>query len=242
MFDIFFVKKNKKIYGNTYDDFGLGGTGRTHFNIDSDLLKYFEKESEFVGISFEKALKGVGYELYVMAKRGVSTKGQSIGYPWQDKKQIKRYKRYTRFSGRGNMTYSLEKFAKEERYKYRYGKFSRSKLYGRIRSALRYEQKGLTVRMGAITPSAAKFLKAVQGGRRGSKYKFEYAQNQRITPKMRRMFFVMGIPLSGKQNMIQVKRPLIYPLYRKTYPHLQEMIVKRMQHELDRKNERDKLK
>lgn len=238
MFSFVFRKKNNK----KFDNFWLGGDGRTIFYVDPEFIKALQNECEYVDLSLEKVLRGVGYELYVMAKRGVSTKGQSIGYPWQDKKQIKRYKRYARFSGRGNTTYSLEKFANEEKYRNRYGKFSRSKLYGRIRSALRYKQKGLHVRVGAITPSAAMFLKAVQGGRRGSKYKFEYAQNQRITPKMRRMFFVMGIPLSGKQNMIQVKRPLIYPLYRKTYPHLQEMIVKRMQHELDRKNERDKLK
>lgn len=169
-----------------------------------------------------------------MARRAVSTKGQSIGYPWQEKKKIKKYKRYKYFSQKGERTYSLEKFLSDTKYDAMRSKFSNAKLYGRIRPALRYVQKGLHVRVGAVTPSAAVFLKAVQGGRRGSKYKFEHAQNQRITPKMRRMFFAMGIPLSKKTTLMQPKRPLIYPLYQKTHPHFKEMIVKRMKHELAR--------
>lgn len=224
----------------TYENFGLGGDGRTFFQIDPDLLNELKKAGERVGISFQKALKGVGYELYVMAKRGISTQGKSIGYAWPRKKQAKRFDRYLRLvRGKdGIMSRAGQKTLSEYRSVHKdMGKsIEGGKLFGGIRSALRYRQEGLSVEMGAASRQAAAYFAAVQGGRRGYKYKFQYQNNQPITPKMRRLFFAMGYPLpKNKKILQQPKRPLIYPVYKKAFPHFREMIVKRMQHEFDRK-------
>lgn len=240
MFRFFWTLENKSA-PKTYENFGLGGSGKTFFYIDPALLKELQKTSERVGISFEKALRGVGYELHQMAKKGISTQGRSVGYAWGRKKSIKRRERYWYFAkGANGGEMRSGKPLSKVRSCYKSEKsLETGQLFGGVRPALRYRQEGLKVTMGAASKSAAAYFAAVQGGMRGNKYRFQYRNNQPITPKMRRLFFAMGIPLpKEKRTLQQAKRPLIYPVYRKAFPHFREMIVKRMQHELDRKNQK----
>lgn len=237
----FFWTLQKNAAPKQYENFGLGGSGRTFFQIDPALLKELQKASDRVGISFEKALRGVGYELHQMAKKGISTQGRSVGYVWVRKKSLKRRERYWYFAkGANGGEMRTGKPLSEIRSRYKSGKsLETGQLFGGVRPALRYEQEGLKVTMGAASKSAAAYFAAVQGGLRGDKYLFQYRNNQPVTPKMRRLFFALGIPLSKeKRTLQQAKRPLIYPVYRKAFPHFGEMIVKRMQHELDRKNQK----
>lgn len=237
---MFKVVWTTKKTSRTYENFGLGGSGKTFFQIDPAVMRELQEASKMLGISFEKALKGVGYELYGMAKQGIRTQGKSLDYAWARKKQTKRFDRYWRLvqGNDGNLTRVEQKPISQYRSKYKDSEKSieSGELFGKVRRALCYEQKGLKVRVGAVSKQARPFLAAVQAGKRGDKYKFQYRNNQPITPKMRRLFFAMGIPLpKSKRTLQQPKRPLIYPLYRKTYPHLKEMVVKRMKHELTRK-------
>lgn len=239
MFRLYWTKQEKKHYEN----FGLGGSGKTFFDIDPEFLKELQRTSGRVQISLEKALKGVGYELYVMARRGISTQGRSLGIPWQRKKKAKRFERYWRIvqGDYGSQAAVLgKKLSENKKYEDSKKDISTGKIFGAIRPAIRYRQKGLRVEMGAVSASSSAFLKAVQGGKRGDKYKFQYRNRQPVTPKMRRLFFAMGIPLpKTKRVLYQPERPLIYPVYKKAHPHFREMIIKRMQHELDRKNRKE---
>lgn len=81
----------------------------------------------------------------------------------------------------------------------------------RMVGGIRYKkvQGGKGVIIGGVTPSMEKYLIAVQDGAvtdRGSG-----AGGQTVTPKMRRLFFAAGIPLTTRRTR-RPKRPLMEPL------------------------------
>lgn len=106
---------------------------------------------------------------------------------------------------------------------------------GRLINAIRYRRtKDLSVEIGAVAKSPAMYLAAVQGGQRGEVGSFVYRGTQKITPKMRRMFWAAGIPLSDKQVIRQPKRPLVYPVFRAEQPYMREYIMQKMHQLLTR--------
>lgn len=102
---------------------------------------------------------------------------------------------------------------------------------GRLWNAIRYQMVNKArVDVGAVTPSAAAHLAAVQAGRRGSKGAFEFTGTQPVTPAMRRAFWAAGVPLAkDTRELKQEPRPLVAPVYRAFSPRLEAYIVGKIQ-------------
>lgn len=80
----------------------------------------------------------------------------------------------------------------------------------RMVGGIRYKkvQGGKGVIIGGVTPSMEKYLIAVQDG---AVTDMGSAGGQTVTPKMRRLFFAAGIPLTTRRTR-RPKRPLMEPL------------------------------
>ncbi len=102
-------------------------------------------------------------------------------------------------------------------------------MQGRLTNSIRYKMTGGRVEIGALNPSAAMFLAAVQGGKRGSRGVFQYTKSQPITPTMRRAFWAAGIPLSkNKTTLEQEERPLVEPIFKALSPQFNEYLVRKI--------------
>jgi hypothetical protein len=102
-----------------------------------------------------------------------------------------------------------------------------SAMGGRLVTAVRYQMINKNrVDIGALNPSAAMFLAAVQAGARGSRGAFQFTGTQTITPAMRRAFWAAGIPLAkGKTVLEQVPRPLVAPVFHTVTPEMEKYMV-----------------
>ena len=107
---------------------------------------------------------------------------------------------------------------------------------GRLVNAMRYKMMNENrVDVGAVTPSAARFLEAVQAGRRGTDNRFQYLGSQAITPRMRRAFWAAGVPLGkDKTSLEQSERPLVEPVYRQKMPEVERLMLERIRAYLER--------
>ena len=105
---------------------------------------------------------------------------------------------------------------------------------GRLVNAMRYKMMNENrVDVGAVTPSAARFLEAVQAGRRGTDNRFQYLGSQAITPRMRRAFWAAGVPLGkDKTTLEQPERPLVEPVYRQKMPEVEWLMLERIRERL----------
>ncbi len=106
---------------------------------------------------------------------------------------------------------------------------------GHLQKAIRYRMvNAMRVDIGAVSPSAAAYLAAVQAGRRGAKGAFEFARVQPVTPKMRRAFWAAGIPLAkSTRELRQEPRPLVAPVYQQVSPRLEAYIVGKIREYLE---------
>ena len=105
---------------------------------------------------------------------------------------------------------------------------------GRLVNAMRYKMMNAKrVDVGAVTSSAARFLEAVQAGRRGTDTRFQYTGRQPITPAMRRAFWAAGVPLGkDKTTLEQPERPLVGPIYRQKMPEVERLMLERIRERL----------
>ena len=103
----------------------------------------------------------------------------------------------------------------------------RSAMGGRLTNAIRYKTTGSgRVDIGALSPSAAMFLDAVQSGKRGSRGAFQFTGEQPVTPAMRRAFWAAGVPLAKETTVIkQDERPLVDPVFRTVTPEIERYMV-----------------
>lgn len=106
---------------------------------------------------------------------------------------------------------------------------------GRLWNAIRYQMVNKArVDVGAVTPSAAAHLAAVQAGRRGSKGAFEFTGTQPVTPAMRRAFWAARVPLAkDTRELKQEPRPLVAPVYRAFSLRLESYLQVRIKEYLD---------
>lgn len=102
---------------------------------------------------------------------------------------------------------------------------------GHLWKAIRYRMVNkMRVDVGAVSPSAAAHLAAVQAGKRGSKGVFEFTGTQPVTPKMRRAFWAAGVPLAkSTRELKQEPRPLVAPVYNAFSPRLESYLVGKIQ-------------
>lgn len=109
---------------------------------------------------------------------------------------------------------------------------NRNPMGGKLIGSIRYRVRKDVLQIGAINPSSARSLQAVQTGARGSSvHRPELTGDQPVTPKMRRLFWMAGIPLKKETTRLrQPERPLIYPAFRKLepkfLPYIEEHIKK----------------
>lgn len=110
----------------------------------------------------------------------------------------------------------------------------RAAMGGRLVNAMRYKMMNAKrVDVGAVTPSAARFLEAVQAGKRGTDNRFQYTGSQPVTPAMRRAFWAAGVPLGkDKTSLEQPERPLVEPVYRQCMPEVERLMLERIRERL----------
>ena len=110
----------------------------------------------------------------------------------------------------------------------------RAAMGGRLVNAMRYKMMNAKrVDVGAVTPSAAPFLEAVQAGKRGTDNRFQYTGSQPVTPAMRRAFWAAGVPLGkDKTSLEQPERPLVEPVYRQCMPEVERLMLERIRERL----------
>ena len=101
----------------------------------------------------------------------------------------------------------------------------RAAMGGRLVNAMRYKMMNAKrVDVGAVTSSAARFLEAVQAGRRGTDTRFQY---------MGRAFWAAGVPLGkDKTTLEQPERPLVGPIYRQKMPEVERLMLERIRERL----------
>ena len=138
--------------------------------------------------------------------------------------QLKRRVGFTRVSGRERLMERWRGRSRDATVR------SRQAIGGRLVNAMRYKMMNAKrVDIGAVTPSAARFLEAVQAGRRGTDNRFQYLGSQAITPAMRRAFWAAGVPLGkDKTTLEQPERPLVEPIYRQKMPEVERLMLERI--------------
>lgn len=107
------------------------------------------------------------------------------------------------------------------------------KPYGpKMPRAVRYNYDGPTnsVYIGWLNPSSASFARALQGGWRGDKHKWQFKQGpQPVTEKMRKFFAMAGIFFRRGKVLSTPERPVIDPVlaaYRQQIPgYIEEKIA-----------------
>lgn len=93
----------------------------------------------------------------------------------------------------------------------RYGRTDRA-MNGKMIGGIRYRMAkgGMGVLIGGLNHSMERTLKAVQSG---TGYQGAFGRAESITPKMRRLFFMAGIPLRKSGVIRHPERPLIRPVF-----------------------------
>lgn len=199
--------------------------------------------------AFSRALKSAGYTLRTRLKRALGNSDDPIAAQWAERSRMHIYARMDLLKAgavekaTGSWTHG-RRFRLKRRIGYtwvsgntrlmerwrganRGSQRSRVAMGGKLKNAMRYTMiNPMRVDVGAVTPSAAKYLEAVQAGRRGTRGIFQYRHSQPITPAMRRAFWAAGVPLKkGKTMLKQEERPLVVPVYQEFSPRLERYIL-----------------
>jgi len=215
------------------------------------LAKHFPKE-------FGRALRHVGWLYRHEIATAVRSGGVSTGNRWERVSLMRQYRRMEQAKSAGLMDggnvptkaydrLSLKKISKKQkrleaqgsafkrsmfnRWKAPRGGVGSASPFGRLGQAVRFKYYPETqvVRIGFLTPSAAKFAHAVQAGERFGTTPGVYRKRQRVTDKMRRAFWAAGVPLSKNTTVLeQPERPIIQPVFDRMNPQIPEIVEKRI--------------
>lgn len=210
------------------------------------LAKHFPSE-------FGRALRHVGWRY----KIAISNAIYAGGSPPQSNRKISLMRQYRRMDllGRVNSLSGTShdytrlalkrKTKKQKQYEAKGGTrqrhMTRWKVWGRrgrehafqgsLANAVRYKfyPETQAVRIGFLTPSAAKWADAVQSGKRGSDDILGFRGRQPVTDRMRRAFWAAGVPLSKSTTVLeQPERPIIDPVFELLNPELPVIVEKRI--------------
>ncbi|WP_430735521.1 hypothetical protein [Halodesulfovibrio aestuarii] len=215
------------------------------------LAKNFPKE-------FGRALRHVGWIYRQEITAAVRSGGVTIGNRWERVSLMRQYRRMEQARTAGLMAdggvstkaydrLDLKRVSKKQRRleakgaAFKRSMFNRWKVprsglgattpFGRLGQAVRYKyyQETQAVRIGFLTPSAAKFAQAVQAGERFGPTPGIYRKRQRVTDKMRRAFWAAGVPLSKNTTVLeQPERPIIQPVFDRMNPELPDIVEQRI--------------
>lgn len=170
-----------------------------------------------------------GQETYQLPERDMASLGAAGSFSY-----LRGRRRGKSFS-RGGRLLGQQQSIPNAFFRWRGGNMRTNPYGGNMRKAIRYKmQNDFRVDIGAVSASAARFLSALQSGRRGSKGIFQFTGEQPVTPAMRRAFWAAGVPLSKNKTVIEQKtRPLIEPVYRQVEPQLVDFISTKIQRYMD---------
>lgn len=205
--------------------------------MDDEAIRELKYLAERFPNEMRRAMGGVGYFMMSQMRQSIRAGGPAgTGIRWQKLSLVHVFHRLEYGSGRSKAQYPhelnrLKDLTAEQkadrnrahpiphafsRWKNKEGirdkDFPMQRMLGGIR--YRVSRDGTQVTIGGLNPSMRKYLRAVQDGAvlPGSR---GYA-GQRITPNMRLLFWLSGVPLSDRKRMLErPKRPLVDPLFRK---------------------------
>lgn len=249
--------------GEKYDgpeNFTAFSGEKTFLRIDSSaypelmqLAKDFPKE-------FSSALKGLGWELRDVLKRELKSPGPIVR-GWPQRSRMHMYRRMdllkagelTESGWRHGKVFRLKKkvgyrrVKGNERLMERWRVSSRTDFLrrrepagGRLWNAIRYKMiNPMRVDIGGVNPSAAKWLEALQAGKRGDPSSLSFTGSQPITPKIRRAFWAAGVPLAkGKTMLNQPERLLVSPVYKAFEPKIKGIMEEKVLYIMERNQKR----
>lgn len=221
--------------------------GTEIFSISEDAAPQLYALAQQFPKEVDKALKSLGFYIHGSMK-AVMRAGGPAGSPWAKRSRMHVYRRMDLLKAgqadavTGQWTHG-KRFRLKSRLGYKRVQDARAKMLdrwqgrgilrdekafsGRMYNAIRYRlvQSG-QIEIGALNPSAAMFLAAVQEGRRGSKGAFQFVRTQPVTPAMRRAFWAAGIPLAKDKTVIgQEERPLVPPVFDRVRPEIEAYLV-----------------
>lgn len=209
--------------------------------VDDGSTPWLKALSATYPKEFQRALRSAGFWLRAELQKAMSSDGATIGEDWEKPAMMTRYRRITLLK-RGKWSERLGRWTRSKKLALRRGDsldFFSGKNFrprsehpfgGKLESAVRVRLTKDQVQVGFISKSAAAFASAVQDGRRGSRFGFEYSKAQPIGENMRRMFWAAGIPLAkGTTRLNQPRRPLVKPLFDRRKAEIAARIETRME-------------
>lgn len=171
------------------------------------------------------ALKArVGQSTYQLGQKEIDRLGAQGSYSYlRGKRRGLSYTAGGRMRGQQSIPQAFSRW----RGRRRDGDLRNGNMGGNLQKALRYKMvNDKRVDIGAVSPSAAAYLAALQAGRRGARGRFEYQGRQPVTPAMRRAFWAAGVPLAADtRELVQQPRPLVLPVYQQWSPRLEAYII-----------------
>ncbi len=218
----------------------------TSFQGDAALFKITESASpEFADLAkrfpaaVARALKSLGWYAQKSMKDMIRAGGPSGG-KWLELSDVRRYRRMERLKA-GEFPRRSYRGMKKKGTAGKWvapGLSAKAKdtpdpsgVFGKVAQTIAYRkpQDKNMVEIGALSPSAADFLSAVQEGKRGGKGSFQFTGRQVVTPAMRRAFWAAGFPLSEETTMIgQEGRALVPPAFKELHPEIERYLVGRI--------------
>jgi hypothetical protein len=234
----------------------FGGTGQLLRISQTDTPELYALAKSFPE-ALSSALGSLGYFIHNQIKSALLSGGPS-GIKWVELSKMHIYRRMDLWR-QGEVDPITDKFVHGKRF-YLKKRIGNKKVSGNMNMMERWKGRGITrsrhamngrlaysirykkytdarVEIGSVNDRPAKFLAAVQGGKRGSRGVFQFSGMQPITPSMRRAFWAAGVPLKKSTTSItQKERPLIAPIFRAVSPEIENIIVMKMSDYFDRHN------
>lgn len=204
--------------------------------MDDNVIRELQYLAERFPNEMRRAMGGVGYFMMSQMRASIREGGPAgTGIRWQKLSLVHVFHRLEYGSGRSKAENSrelnrLKNLTREQRanrnrahpiphafsrWRSEQGTRDRNFPMQRMLGGIRYRvsRDGTQVTIGGLKPSMRKYLRAVQDGAvlPGSR-----GGGQRITPNMRLLFWLSGVPLSDRKRVLErPKRPLVDPLFRK---------------------------
>lgn len=176
-----------------------------------------------------RALKSLGWYVQKSMKEMVRQGGPAHDR-WLELSDMRRYRRMDRLKA-GEFPRKAQNSKSKSDMTKKWTGSPQDTVFGKVAQTLAYRKPKdqQMVEIGALSPSAAKFLAAVQEGKRGSKGGFQFSGRQTVTPAMRRAFWAAGMPISKETTVIgQEERPLVPPVFKEIHPEIERYLVRKI--------------
>jgi len=206
-------------------------------STDGSLIRIEDQAGPFMAAwartfpkEFGRALRSLGYWLKAEHGRAMRSGGRTVGRHWGERSKVSQYRPFDRlrrsqFKSKwksdatheaGSLSAALGSSSPLTRRGSRIGRvegFGSGRLHGKGGVAYRYEPNKMQLQVGFLDSSAA-YARMLQGGLLGAKLRWPFMRRQPVTPKMRRMFWAAGVPISKSTTVLDAApKPLVRPLF-----------------------------